>query len=818
MSPADNTPDFDSMSPEQIMAWMESLAKRQGAYEGFTTAADMQIAEIDPNSVIIDEPGYVPYGEDTKKKPVAAAPAKPAAPTPPAPLPQPVAPPVMQQPAPPPAAPPPPQPAAADATPNFDTMSPDEIMRWMESLAKRQGAYEGFTTSADMQVAEIDPTTVTIDEPGYVPYGEDTKKKPAAEPAKPAAQKPAPVPPAPAPVIPVAPPPGFDAPPTPPVRSQPPAAQVIPPAPPARRQPPALEPLPRIEDEQPTRAGDKTPVDDSLAWLQNLAADQGADIPTMDLSMFGSELPALQPAADNIDPLAWLQGLSQPAEDEEQPTALQPSPPPRPAPSPTPTALDSSLDPMTWLESLARRQGVPGEELTTSADLDIPDFELEEDTGPGYSDYAFEDTSAVNPLSSGGLTDLDDPATWLDQLASGQVSAAPAAASQSDEDVIAALNKGKDVAPEAIADWFNQQFDLAASRDDSPALSFEEVDEEVFDPDAPAQRIELPDWLLEAQGAPPIVEELSPAPPAASAPPLSETIAPPPAVEMPDWLLSDVQEQETLELDIFANTAEEDSVVIDPSDPWVEAFELERTRGMDDIHTMPDWYAQKLNMSGETVELQASALLPERELAHGEVSAVPDWLNVPAFEVSVPDSEGMPDWLLEQVGAPGDQGMTDVLPDWLADVDTQEVPEWLLESVTSEQPVVDLPETPIIDLPPAPVVVQTPPPPAQIVPARPTPPPMSPVPVPASAQIDVAEVLTNARRKVSGGDLDGGLADYEAVIRANAQLETVVADLAPVMQREAKNPAIYRVLGDALMRQGKLQDALDTYRKALNLL
>lgn len=802
MSPADNTPDFDSMSPEQIMAWMESLAKRQGAYEGFTTAADMQIAEIDPNSVTIDEPGYVPYGEDTKKKPAAAAPTKPAASTPPptpppAPVVQPVAPPVMQQPPAPPAAPAP----TADATPNFDAMSPDEIMRWMESLAKRQGAYEGFTTSADMQVAEIDPNSVTIDEPGYVPYGEDTKKKPSAEPAKPAAQKPVSAPPAPAPVIPVAPPPGFDAPPAPPVRSQ----------------PPVLEPLLHIEDEQPTRAGEQPPADDSLAWLQNLAADQGADIPTMDLSMFGAELPSLQPAADNIDPLAWLQGLAQPAEDEEQPTALQAPPPPRPAPSTAPASLDSSVDPMTWLESLARRQGVPGEELTTSADLDIPDFELEEDTGPGYSDYAFEDTSAVSPLSSGGLADLDDPATWLDQLASGQVSASPTAA-QSDEDVIAALNKGKDVAPEAIADWFNQQFDLAATRDDSPALSFEEVDEETFDPDAPAQRIELPDWLLEAQGAPPIVEELAPAPPAASAPPLSETIAPPPAVEMPDWLLSDVQEQETLELDIFANTAEEDSVIIDPSDPWVEAFELERTRGMDDIHTMPDWYAQKLNMSGEAVELQASTLPPERELVQGEASALPDWLNVPAFEESVPDSEGMPDWLLEQVGAPGDQGLTDVLPDWLADVDTQEVPEWLLESVTSEQPVVELPETPIIELPPAPVVAQTPPPPAPIVPARPIPPPMSPVPVPASAQINVVEVLTNARRKLSAGDLDGGLADYEAVIRANAQLETVVADLAPVMQREAKNPAIYRVMGDALMRQGKLQDALDTYRKALNLL
>src|SRR5688572_555500 len=68
MSPADNTPDFDKMTPEEIMTWMESLAKKQGANEGFTTSADMQIADIDPTSVVIDEPGYVPSEGKMKGK------------------------------------------------------------------------------------------------------------------------------------------------------------------------------------------------------------------------------------------------------------------------------------------------------------------------------------------------------------------------------------------------------------------------------------------------------------------------------------------------------------------------------------------------------------------------------------------------------------------------------------------------------------------------------------------------------------------------------------------------------------------------------
>jgi hypothetical protein len=38
------------------------------------------------------------------------------------------------------------------------------------------------------------------------------------------------------------------------------------------------------------------------------------------------------------------------------------------------------------------------------------------------------------------------------------------------------------------------------------------------------------------------------------------------------------------------------------------------------------------------------------------------------------------------------------------------------------------------------------------------------------------------------------------------------------MEKFKTTPAVYRVLGDGLMRQGKLQLALDTYRKALNQL
>ena len=59
-------PDFDSMTPEEMQAWMETLAERQGASEGFTTDQRMEVAEIDPDSVEVED-NYIPYGMDEEK-------------------------------------------------------------------------------------------------------------------------------------------------------------------------------------------------------------------------------------------------------------------------------------------------------------------------------------------------------------------------------------------------------------------------------------------------------------------------------------------------------------------------------------------------------------------------------------------------------------------------------------------------------------------------------------------------------------------------------------------------------------------------------
>src|SRR5438874_11290902 len=64
---AKNTNDDDPLGGIDPMAWLESLAARQGAKpEELTTAADLDIP-LPPEGTVIDEPGYTP-GYDTGKQ------------------------------------------------------------------------------------------------------------------------------------------------------------------------------------------------------------------------------------------------------------------------------------------------------------------------------------------------------------------------------------------------------------------------------------------------------------------------------------------------------------------------------------------------------------------------------------------------------------------------------------------------------------------------------------------------------------------------------------------------------------------------------
>jgi tetratricopeptide (TPR) repeat protein len=847
-----STPDFDSMSPEELMAWMESLARRQGADEGFTTNKVVDVPEVDPTTVTDTGPGYIPYGMDAEKwaqkqreeeeRKAARRAQAPAQPTPP---PVQVTPPPQPIPAPPPQAAPAPAPAPqASAQPDFDSMSPEELMAWMESLARRQGADEGFTSNVIMDVPEVDPATVTDTGPGYIPYGMDAEKwaqKQREEEERKAARRTQPATPA----------------------QSTPATQVVQP-----QEDPQFElpPLPNLIPDETTQA---TPVaaDNPLAWLESLGSGNN-ELPPLDLSALGAPLENAA-AIPSDDPMAWLESLSQApsnipaleqfALDFDLPPAAPPAQQTTAAPEPaTPTMGDNPLE---WLESLARRQGVDSEELTTNAALDVPLPEVAPASdGPGYTDYTFEapaesdlDTLKFLDDMEGGDFDsdfdsdqLDSASAWLDALASGQNVDEPVKAPDT-SDIMSQLAKNQ-VNPNDIENWMANLLEQGASRSDVPDYLAEEEDEIV--------QAQLPDWLIEQVGTPPTAQP----PSTPTQAPLIDEIVEPPAVEMPDWLTEDIDENTNLDfesifddvepaLNIASSTTPRistDEIEIDSTDPWVEAFEMERKQGLDDINRIPDWYAEKLGQSVESADFEeaapapmvtpaatgslAAAQLPaESELPEGELQAMPSWLAdiaaapapVPAVDAPVTAADftpisqpvdGLPDWLTEPMVVEAVD-----LPDWISEsgVNPDDIPDWLKETMDTEETPVAPVEQPAAVVQPVPV--QT----APVVVVSSPPAPVSPAIVPAAAAaINVADALQAAREEFRAGNIEVALYNYEAVVRANTSLDAVVGDLGSALRDEThkKNPAVYRVLGDGLMRQGKLQEALDTYRKALNLL
>ena len=892
MSPADNTPDFDSMSPEELMAWMETLAERQGASEGFTTDQRMDIAEVDPSAVEDTGPGYIPSNmteeqwAEVQAKEAAEKAARVAAKAEPV-----VAEPVIEEPAPEPIAEVPVESVAAGDTPDFDSMSPEELMAWMETLAERQGASEGFTTDQRMDIAEVDPSTVEDTGPGYIPSNM-TEEQWAEVQAKEAAEKAARAAAAPEPVI-----------------ETPTEQELVAELLPEFDLESEIEPaaLPDFElpgfDMDLEATTEMTPAvgDDSMAWLESLAAGQeGDDFPQMDLSGLGDDLAELSleglPEGDS-DPEQWLESLAQ--EQQEMPFDLPTADitPPEAAPATEGIAdpTEADVDPIEWLESLAVQEGVDPEELTTEASLDVPatseasatpDFDFSSvisgDDTPDFDAIDALDTTAV---------DADDPVAWLDNLASSQgvegtqpepavdLSFIDAATPETEEvaeaaeteDIMAKLNQAQDVSASDMKSWMDNLLEQGASRTDVPDYIEEEDEEETV------IEAQIPDWLLDQVGAPPDLSDAAEAEVSIDLDALAASVADEEEA-VPDWLQTEIVEEEVSDLDsVFSNEEVAasigtitDDIEIDTDDPWVEAFELERTEGLKDTDELPDWYVEKTGTQipvpdlseigvdealttetpAESSRLEAATLEPESQLAAGEPETVPNWLSVdavpaqptpaepvletaaamPSFDLGddepVEDVE-MPDWLLEMDSGEPAAVVTssDEMPDWIQGVELDpdvEVPDWLKQ--TSEEEAVFTPP----DDTPAPIVETAPPPAEPVVPvqaptsAPPTPAPVvaaSPAPVPVS-DIDVDATLQSARDKLNNNDIVGSLADYEAVIRANAHLDAIIGELEALVQKDAykHHAGVYRVLGDGMMRLGRLQDALDTYRKALNLL
>jgi cytochrome c-type biogenesis protein CcmH/NrfG len=328
--------DLASMSADDALRWLESLAAQQGAR---------------PEELITQPP----TAESPPMETVAFAP------------------PVGE---------------AAEATPpELDTMSADDALRWLETLATQQGArpeelitppeerqieppvWMAAPPSAPEPVAEAQPGMSAMSDDDALRWLESLAAQQGAKPEE----------------LLTAPEAGV---------AEPPAWLAATPAPEAEAAP---EP---VAEAQPDTSA--LSDDDALRWLESLAAQQGAK----------PEELLTAPEAGVAEPPAWLAATPAPeAEAAPEPIAeAQPD-----------TSAMSDDDALRWLESLAAQQGAKTEELITPPEERQAEPPAWATTPPAPEPVAF---AAPEPVAETqpdmGTVSDDDALRWLESLAAQQ--------------------------------------------------------------------------------------------------------------------------------------------------------------------------------------------------------------------------------------------------------------------------------------------------------------------------------------------------------------------------------------------------------------
>lgn len=829
--PPDNTgdvfPDFDKMTPEEQMAWLESLARRQGAKaEEFTTAANLEIPI--PENPVIDEPGYVPYSISEKP---AARPSEPS--PPPAEVPEfqeePVSaleeepemavtmdemgdpmqwlntlaiqpdaelaelerdalewnldleesespdldflselepemfeqeetPDFQAQEEPSPAVfPEPVQASSAPPIPDLDDpLGGLDPMLWLESLAARQGASrDQLTTSADLDIDEVPEGTV-IDEPGYVPY-DIVAGGPRPESSF-RAREPEPEEPKiapPEPEVPVFEPPGI----------------------------PEPEYL-QIPEEETFEESEPEMADEGLSWLESLAAEPDEDV---------SELLAL--GGDLLGNLEFL---------AEEP-------------------------------------------------LELPEFEsepesvVEPDAGDPLS--GMSDEQIAYAQAHGQLTGEQELA-WLKRQAA---KLAEVRESEEAPEEFVGFDEAFEISPAEpgmLPDWLRQMREESEQDETAP----EKPSVLLSDADLASEAIDFSEWLEE-----PVAE---------TEPDLSELQLGTEADVEKLWAeavesIAEPEEEAEPESELVAFL--EGTLVPEEPDQLAEALDAEYERRVAGDDSEPEWYAEAVVKSSQlesedlSVEGIGKIIEPaEPEESTEEVLAqampmedMPDWLREVQPEALAAAEEPVPDWLVQtDQELPEMAGLEDI-PDWLTEDIEAAVPsdaglDWLTEAVegglepepalSREEHAPPEPDVPIFVPDTA---ASEPAPEAQPMAVEPlltTPEPEIAVTRKTSAPIPEGELFEQYARRLSQDPNDfatrlalaralrvnrqiaSSLNHYEVLIDNAQLLQDVSTDLSILVEEQPGVPRMRRLLGDAYMRQGKLREALDAYRSALDQL
>ncbi len=517
-------------------------------------------------------------------------------------------------------------------------------------------------------------------------------------------------------------------------------------------------------------------------WLKAMAPDDKPQAPTSTPS-----------AADTAD---WLRGLDAAAAS-------------------TPSAPTPSADIPDWLSGLGAAEASSALPVSEPASADhVPSWlDHLDDTGVAMpsasSDSSLPDwlnPAPVTPpptapepfdLAQGGPAPVQPPAP-----APTPVSVQPPAPAAATIETLGASAQEQD---DAMA-WLES---LAAKHGAKP-------EELVTDPNARTDT--PPDWvnqaraLGEAQSA--VVE----------APKVEEPVqptTPPPADETGMWL-RDLGEKEAVGEDLFA------------AEPAKNEFS-------DSAADVADWLnsLDEAEARSEPVGTEPAASVEEEAVA--DSAGLPDWLQgldqgdkTPA---SASVSEEIPAWLRSEAEpptqpeptAPTDWHPVEPAPEPEFKFEPEPTPEseFKFEPVPEPEPKVEPEFKPVeIDFRPEPAQPIPPRPAPRKTPARvskPAPSSESSRPVAARRQTGMLTPVVDpslwaAQSEMNRGDIPAALEHFGKLIKKGKWLEEIVRDLRDALYRYPVEVTIWQTLGDAYMRENRLQEALDAYTKAEELL
>jgi len=380
--------------------------------------------------------------------------------------------------------------------------------------------------------------------------------------------------------------------------------------------------------------------------------------------------------------------------------------------------------------------------------------------------------------------------------------------------------------------------------------------------------MDIPDWMQSLEQEGPAASIPQP-PPAPSASPVSPTQAPPPAPASNDplgGLGKSTQEQDDamawLESLAAKHGAKAEELVTDPktrtdvAPDWVdkakamsEPAPAAPAPSVEQVPVAPDdltgvWLR---NLESE----ETDKLAPEQGQPEIPAEAkTSDWLsglsdqdvfsqisNEPTEPAAPKESPAaispvdLPAWLasLDQEESPAAPAAapTDDLPAWLAGGEAEpaaaeptQPEEWHPADIEPPAaPSTQAEELPVHVEPPAPVKAHTREISFEI--ERPLPvrrPSQKQPPVKPAPKLESAGLLEAAQLEMGHGNIGAAIDIYTRLIRKGKALEEIIRDLRDALYRYPVEVPLWQALGDAYMRSNRLQEALDAYTKAEELL